>query len=560
MTHARRAAHLVPRAETLEDRRLMTVAFAPATSYPVAAGVSQVVTGDFNGDGLPDVVSISPQFNGTGQGGSITALLGNGKGGFSSAVDTEIPALNMFGGLASGDFNGDGKLDLVSTAINSTSGLPVVFVLLGNGDGTFRIGPTAVGANSQAAITSGDFNGDGVSDIAVAFGASLMSFVPSNAPVRIYLGQRNGTLLDAGLAGNLGTAPTTPALITGDFNGDGKVDLAGATSASGQVTIFLGNGDGTFRDGGSTPVATETTSLAEGDFNDDGKADLATLDQVNGGVAVLIGRGDGTFSGGPGPQFGFGSQAAKLVAGDFNGDGKVDLAAATYPLNEVRVAVGNGSGAFGPIGAVPAPGDAFSGATDLAAVDLNRDGLSDLVTVNGSPPEVGILLAGGDSTVVGDGPRVTSATVEPRSGKIVLTFGDDVAGLDAASLADVSNYQVIGPYSRLGRHPSRITGISVLPATATGATTVTLTIGGGRPLPHGRYILLVKSGGIIDRAGRALDGEFTGILPSGNGVPGGDFNARFQFNRKTLLPLAAQAPRKSVARRAEAREFAGERR
>ena len=478
-----------------------------------------------------------------GRGGVVTALLGNGTGGFSSAVDTAIPALNTFGGLASGDFNGDGKLDIVSTALDPTTDEPEVLVLLGNGDGTFRVGPTAAGADSEAAITSGDFNGDGVGDIAVAFGASLDRFVPSSGPVRIYLGRRDGTLLDAGLAGNLGTAPTTPALVAGDFNGDGKVDLAGSTSASGQVTILLGNGDGTFRDGGATLVATETTSLATGDFNGDGKADLATLGAVSGGVVVLIGRGDGTFSGGPGFAFGFGTQSAALVASDFNGDGKIDLAATSYPLNEARIAQGSGSGTFGAIVAVPAPGQGFSGASDLIAADLDGDGLNDLVTISASPPEVGVLLANGGSTVGDDGPRVTSAKIEPRSGRIVLTFGDDLAGLDAASLADPANYQVIGPFAALGHRPVNVTGVSVLPPNANGASTVTLTIGGGRPFPHGRYLLLVKSGGIRDRAGRALDGEYTGGLPSGDGVAGGDFAARFQFDRKDVL----RWPRRRIA-------------
>jgi FG-GAP-like repeat/FG-GAP repeat len=556
MTRTRR----VPRAEMLEDRRLMTVAFAPATTYPVAAGVLNVVTGDFNGDGVPDVVSISPQFNGTGQGGSITALLGNGKGGFSSAVDTEIPALNQDGGVAVGDFNGDGKLDLaVITASLGTAQPPMVVELLGNGDGTFRVGPMAPAANSQATLVAGDFNGDGVSDIAVAYGPTLNFGPPFNQPdpangtVHLYLGSRNGTLTDSGVIGNLGASFRAPALVAADFNGDGKLDLAGSTTASPQVTVLLGNGDGTFRNGGVTPIAAGSDSLVAADFNGDGKTDLAALDPLSGGVVVLIGRGDGTFSGGPGFQFGFGSQAATLVASDFNGDGKIDLATAIYPLNEVRIAPGTGSGTFGAIVAVPAPGTSFNGATDLAATDLNGDGRADLVTVTGSPPEIGVLLASGGATSAGDGPRVTSATVDPHAGRIVLTFGDDAAGLDASSLANLTNYDVIGPYSQLGRHPSQITGISVSPATATGATTVALTIGGGRPFPHGRYILLVKSGGIVDRAGRALDGEYTGVLPSGNGIPGGDFQARFQFNRKALLPLAAPAPAPPVvARRAAA--------
>lgn len=563
-------ARLIAQAERLEDRRLLTVAFAPATTYPVAAGVTFAVTGDFNGDGLADVVSISGQFNST-----ITALLGNGKGGFSSAVDTTIPALPQYAyaNVAVGDFNGDGKLDLavITAPVGSNSAMIAEF--LGNGDGTFRLGPMAPAENSQATLVAGDFNGDGVSDIAVGYGPTF-NIAPSphpfgpggsttgsspdtaNGTVHLYLGGRTGTLTDAGVVGNLGTTTRAPGLISADFNGDGKADLAGSTFDSPQVTVLLGNGDGTFRAGEVTPIAAGSTSLAAGDFNGDGKADLAAMNPLGGGVTILIGRGDGTFSGGPGFAFGFESQATSLIASDLNGDGKIDLATVVEPMNEVRIAQGTGTGTFGPLVAIPVPGGAFSGASALAVADLNRDGLNDLVTATATPSEVGVLLNSGGSgggTTVGDGPRVTSAKVDPRAGRIVLTLGDDAAGLDGASLANLSNYQVIGPFKRFGQRLAQITGISVLPPTATGAVTVTLTIGGGRRLPHGRYLLLVRSGGIADRAGRSLDGEFTGVLPSGNGVPGGDFNARFQFNRKNLLPLAATtiAPQ-AVARKAGA--------
>ena len=87
-----------------------------------------------------------------------------------------------------------------------------------------------------------------------------------------------------------------------------------------------------------------------------------------------------------------------------------------------------------------------------------------------------------------------------------------------------------------------------MPASVTGASRVTLILGGGRPLPHGRYLLIVKSGGVRDRAGRALDGEFTSGLPSGNGVAGGDFQGRFQFNRTNFQPLAAPIVGRTGAR------------
>ncbi len=604
-----------PVLDGLEARLLLTVAFRPAVVYPVATGANSVATGDFNGDGKLDVVTETPQYNGSAQGGVITTLLGDGKGGFIGSFDTATPALS--GNLAVGDFNGDGKLDVASTGVDASNNA-IVIEFLGNGDGTFQLGATAPGFGVidpsypvPTRLVAGDFNGDGVSDLAVAYGAKLMSgppppfaqpgspppIGPVTGPVLAFLGERDGTLHAAGSAGDLGlSTAVAPGLVAGDFNGDGKLDLAGVTLNSTSEQTFLGNGDGTFRLGGTTPIGFASSSLVRADFNGDGKLDLAAVNQDDGSVIVLGGIGDGTFAAIPNAFVGFGAASGTLVAGDFNGDGKIDLAVPTYPLNEVRVAPGSGDGHFVTSAPIPVPSVGFNGASDLAAGDLNGDGLADLMTVTTNPAEVGILLTGtgssdsgssgggssgggssgggssgggssgggssgggssgsdssgsgssGSTPVSSDGPQITAATVQYARGQVLLTFSAP-NGLDLASLTTVANYAVLGPFSSFGHKPVAITGVSVSGLDGT-SRTVALTINGGRPLRHGRYVIVVHSGGIVDLAGKALDGEFTGKFPTGNAQPGGDFQGRFQFNRHPVLPMANSA---TVAKKATA--------
>ena len=136
-------------------------------------------------------------------------------------------------------------------------------------------------------------------------------------------------------------------IAAGDFNGDGRLDLA-VVSGSNDVSILLGNGDGTFQPGGTYSVGATADAIVAGDFNGDGKLDLAVVDEiaygVPGAVSVLLGNGDGTFQ--PARSYTVGSTPSAIAAGDFNGDGRLDLAVADESSNAISVLLGNGDGTF----------------------------------------------------------------------------------------------------------------------------------------------------------------------------------------------------------------------
>jgi hypothetical protein len=182
------------------------------------------------------------------------------------------------------------------------------------------------------------------------------------------------------------------SVITGDFNGDGKLDIATANAGSNDVSILLGVGDGTFAAKMDFAIGQSPRWVAAGDFNGDNKLDLVTANFEANAVSILLGNGDGTF--GSATNFGAGNGPLFVVAADFNSDARLDLAVANQSADSISVLLGNGDGTFG------AKADFLTGAMPewLIVVDFNEDAKLDLASANPGSHTVSVLLGNGNGT------------------------------------------------------------------------------------------------------------------------------------------------------------------
>ena len=280
--------------------------------------------------------------------------------------------------LARGDFNGDGKEDLVVANQDSNT----ISILLGVGDGKFSPSGTVNVGKSPSDIVAADLNKDNLLDLAVAnAGSNNLS---------ILLGDGKGGFQPRGEPA-VGSNPM--ALVAHDFNKDGNIDLVVANSGSNNLSLLLGNGDGTFKPALATAAVGEAPEgLALGDFNNDGKADLAVSNLNSNEIVILLGEGNGGFA--PGPKLTGLSRPRRLTIKDFNGDGKLDLAVAESDANAVTIFCGKGNGSFDQCG------KASTGESPraLVAEDFNNDGKLDLAVANYSSNNLSILLGRGDGS------------------------------------------------------------------------------------------------------------------------------------------------------------------
>jgi hypothetical protein len=323
--------------------------FAAPRSFPAEANARALAVADFNADGKLDVITANAT-------GTLSLLKGNGNGTFHSPTTITLPSGSgvQAYALAVGDMNGDGKPDLVVGAEGSpykkqgvTYQDALIYVLTSNGNGTFHSArpldihgdvpdsfTTATPGLSPVNLALGDVNGDGKLDVVAATFqviGTTGNTPPGNRPIYLLPGDGRGGLSQGPM---IGLAFESASLSLADFTGDGKLDLAVATTdggGTGYVMFSVGNGNGTFQPtqyigSSSGPFL----SVAAADLNHDGKLDLVVtranyFGGTGTGIGVLLGNGDGTFQ--AMQKFGEGTSYAALAVGDFNGDGYPDVAA-----------------------------------------------------------------------------------------------------------------------------------------------------------------------------------------------------------------------------------------
>ena len=366
--------------------------FQAARSFGVGTNPRSVAVGDFNGDGLPDLAVANSSSN------NVSVLLGHGDGSFQAA--RSFAAGSGPTSVAVGDFNGDGVPDL---AVANAGSSPYfrngsISILLGTGDGGFTAAQTIAAGDTPAAIAVADFNGDGASDLVVVNngyfvddGEGGYTFYEGDT-FRLFLGYGDGTFR-LGVVVGVARAPISVAV--GDFNGDGVPDLAVANANSNNVSVLLGNGDGSFQTARSFAAGSGPTSIAVGDFNRDGLPDLAVVNnnyEYDNNVSVLLGDGDGSFQ--AARSFGVGNLPTSVAVGDFNGDGLPDLAVTNSISDNVSVPLSNGDGSFQAAISFAAG----SGPTSVAVGDFNGDRLPDLAVANSISNNVSVLLGNGDGS------------------------------------------------------------------------------------------------------------------------------------------------------------------
>lgn len=342
-----------------------------------------MASGDFNKDGKLDLA-----VGNSVTGGALSILLGSGAGGFS---ETDINNVMMTpAGIVAADLNGDGNLDLIVGNQNKSAGS--VFVFLGNGSGGFGPRQSFVSsfANlSVSAVAAGDVNGDGKIDVVIATNGNGFQ------GITVLLGDGAGNLTQSASKSTGGFQPTS--ILLKDVNGDNKLDAVvvngvDPNSSNGNVAVLVGDGAGNFSTAVTTQVGMQPQSLISGDFNGDGKVDLGLVNSGSNNFSVLFGNGAGSFSA-PTNIDARGVGASAMIAGDFNGDGKIDLAVSNTRPGSVLIFLGDGAGGFSATSNFSHGGPLFTGdPAPIVVADFNGDGNPDLAVLNASKRVIAMLL------------------------------------------------------------------------------------------------------------------------------------------------------------------------
>jgi Bacterial Ig-like domain (group 3)/FG-GAP-like repeat len=504
----------------------------------------QILVADFNGDGIPDLAMVETNGSITNPIYWVQVALGNGDGTFNPAPGPFLTTPHSLGVTKVADVNGDGIPDLVMMEGNGSITNPLywVQVALGNGDGTFNLLPPQSlpnpNSNSEAIepgiYTVGDFKGDGKTDLVMEYTVNTL-LQPDE--LWFFPGNGDGTFGPPVVAYQNPGYVQCNSLAVADFNGDGILDLACANQEviipngntnppPGNLSVLLGNGDGTFHLGSNVLIGAGPFNVVVADFNGDGKADIATAsfsplvaNEYIPTVSVALGYGDGTFAPSTSLPVSVNNQYAQIlvVTGDFNGDGTPDLAViygtvGVAPATKlVTVYLGNGDGTFS---ANDVTLNSFIAGFINAAGDFNGDGRWDLALVRlvlppGGP--IGVYLSEPTSATatvtgispVGTGIHLVDASY-PGSAPVLSPSLSNTVGLEAEP-APTTLTLIAAPTTGLYQQPFTLVA-TLSPTTAQNHTpTGTVTFyNSGVPL------------GTVPLVNNAATLTVSAVLPAGN--------------------------------------------
>ena len=402
-----------------------------------------LATGDFDHNGSTDLAVAE---SGSAK-NDVRILLNAGNGTFTDGP--KVPFTYTLFTISSADLDGDGRFDLIVSESSLLPASGTIWVVPGRADGTFGNAVAVQAGLPSGMVAAADLNGDGrpdlvlsqyfTGDVSVLLQDGAGAYVPSTPPNLtptavadvnndgaldsiagdgVHLGAGDGTLRPTPVELPLALGVVISAIVPGDFNGDGKPDLAVTDFLSSRLTVLLGNGDGSFHDSGSYATGRRPDAVAAGDFNGDGLIDLAVANFFSGDVTVLLGDGRGSFR--DAGSLLVGRRPDAIVSADFNGDGKPDLAVADYATGSVTVLSGDGQGSFRQSGVV----GVGIGPDALVSADFNGDGKPDLaVALAGALPRTGgvvVLYGKADGTFAAATPAAQGKVITPKS----LTLAD----------------------------------------------------------------------------------------------------------------------------------------
>jgi hypothetical protein len=348
--------------------------FAAPVAYATGNLPTSVAIGDFNADGRLDLVATNNQAT------NVSVFLNVGAGAFAPQVAYSVPGHPI--AAAVGDLDGDGLADVALALSVPNSAGETVAVLLNTAGGGFASAATYPGGTIPESIAIGDVSGDGIPDLATGSYFDGMGNPGTKASVLFNVGKG---AFGAPAAYDVGTSPAGVAIA--DLNGDGHGDLAVANSGSNSLGVLL-NSSGTLGSQVAYDTGTSPIALAVADLNGDGRLDVVVADYASIDVSVFLNAGGGTFSPKVTYPLGGGNKPTAIAVGDLTGDGLLDLALVGNS-GTLEIFANAGGGTFASAGTYPV-GDRPAG---VAIGDLNGDGHADLAVSNYIADTVSVILA-----------------------------------------------------------------------------------------------------------------------------------------------------------------------